>query len=218
MNAFPETSATLIQKIKTLAPGEDGAAWVRFWDSYAAAIRTFAARKGGEENADDIVMTVLGKLVDVLRSGQYSPEKGAFHSYLSTMIINEVHMMRRKEVVRQVDRRVSLDAPINKKADAEADDQTLADVLPQEAVSPDVLDEDWRQAILESAMDHVLNKTALSQRDRAVYREYVQEGRPIEEVAAKYGISRNFVSQIKTRINRRIVMVGQELIAGLGRV
>ena len=218
MNAFPETSATLIQKIKTLAPGEDGAAWVRFWDSYAAAIRTFAARKGGEENADDIVMTVLGKLVDVLRSGQYSPEKGAFHSYLSTMIINEVHMMRRKEVVRQVDRRVSLDAPINKKEDAEADDQTLADVLPQEAVSPDVLDEDWRQAILESAMDHVLNKTALSQRDRAVYREYVQEGRPIEEVAAKYGISRNFVSQIKTRINRRIVMVGQELIAGLGRV
>ena len=218
MNAFPETSATLIQKIKTLAPGEDGAAWVRFWDSYAAAIRTFAARKGGEENADDIVMTVLGKLVDVLRSGQYSPEKGAFHSYLSTMIINEVHMMRRKEVVRQVDRRVSLDAPINKKEDAEADDQTLADVLPQESVSPDVLDEDWRQAILESAMDHVLNKTALSQRDRAVYREYVQEGRPIEEVAAKYGISRNFVSQIKTRINRRIVMVGQELIAGLGRV
>ena len=215
--AFPVTSVTLIQKIKTLAPGEDGAAWVRFWDSYAAAIRTFAARKGGEENADDILMTVLGKLVDVLRSGQYSPEKGAFHSYLSTMIINEVHMMRRKEMVRQVDRRVSLDAPINKTADSEAD-QTLADALPREAVSPDILDEDWRQAILESAMDHVLNKTALSQRDRAVYREYVQEGCPIEEVAATYRLSRNSVSQIKTRINRRIVMVGQELIAGLGRV
>ena len=218
MNAFPVTSATLIQKIKALAPGEDGAAWVRFWDSYAAAIRTFAARKGGEENADDVVMTVLGKLVDVLRSGQYSPEKGAFHSYLSTMIINEVHMMRRKEMVRQVDRRVSLDAPINKKEDSEANDQTLADVLPQEAVSPDALDEDWRQAILASATDHVLNKTALSQRDRDVYREYVQEERPIEEVAAKYRLSRNSVSQIKTRINRRIVMVGQELIAGLGRV
>ena len=69
MSAFPVTSVTLIQKIKTLAPGEDGAAWVRFWDTYAGAIRTFAARKGSEENADDIVMTVLGKLVDVLRSG-----------------------------------------------------------------------------------------------------------------------------------------------------
>ena len=218
MSAFPVTSVTLIQKIKTLAPGEDGAAWVRFWDSYAAAIRAFAARKGGEENADDIVMTVLGKLVEVLRSGQYAPEKGAFHSYLATMILNEVHMLHRKESVRQADRRVSLDAPINKDEAGENGDQTLADTLSNESESPDVLDEDWRQAVLASAVDHVLNKTALSQRDRNVYREYAQEGRPIEEVAAKYGISRNFVSQIKTRIDRRIVMVGKELITGLGRV
>ena len=92
MSAFPVTSVTLIQKIKTLAPGEDSAAWVRFWDSYSLAIRQFAALKGGEANADDIVMTVLGKLVEVLRTGQYTPEKGAFHSYLATMIVNEVHM------------------------------------------------------------------------------------------------------------------------------
>ena len=69
MSAFPVTSVTLIQKIKSLSPGEDSAEWVRFWDAYSGAIRTFAARKGGEENADDIVMTVLGKLVDVLRQG-----------------------------------------------------------------------------------------------------------------------------------------------------
>ena len=60
MSAFPVTSATLIAKIKNLAPGEDSAAWVRFWNSYSSAIRQFAAMKGGEENADDIVMTVLG--------------------------------------------------------------------------------------------------------------------------------------------------------------
>ena len=218
MSAFPVTSVTLIQKIKTLAPGEDGAEWVRFWDSYSGAIRAFAARKGGEENADDIVMTVLGKLVDVLRSGQYAPENGAFHSYLATMILNEVHMLHRKETVRQADRRVSLDAPIGKDDGGENGGQTLADALPQEATSPDALDEDWRQAVLASAVEHVLNKTALSQRDRNVYREYAQEGRPIEDVAAKYGISRNFVSQIKTRIDRRIVTVGKELVSGLGCV
>ena len=219
MSAFPVTSVTLIQKIKTLAPGEDGAAWVRFWDTYSGAIRTFAARKGGEENADDIVMTVLGKLVGVLRSGQYVPEKGAFHSYLATMILNEVHMLRRKEMVRQVDKRVSLDTPVEGEVSGEKSrEPTLTDVLPAETPSPDQMDEEWRLAVLASAVDHVLNKTALSQRDRNVYREYVQKGRPIEEVAAKYGISRNFVSQIKTRIERRIVMVGQELLSGLGRV
>ena len=213
MSAFPVTSVTLIQKIKTLAPGEDGAAWVRFWDTYSGAIRTFAARKGGEENADDIVMTVLGKLVDVLRSGQYAPDKGAFHSYLATMILNEVHMLHRKETVRQVDKRVSLDAPIRKDDAGENGERTLADALPAETSSPDTIDEDWRQAVLASAVDHVLNKTALSKRDRDVYREYAQEGRPIEEVSAKYGISRNFVSQIKTRIDRRIIAVGQEFVA-----
>ncbi len=218
MSAFPKTSVTLIQKIKTLAPGEDGAAWVRFWDAYSGAIRTFASRKGGEENADDIVMTVLGRLVDVLRTGQYAPEKGAFHSYLATMILNEVHMLHRKDAARQIENRVSIDMPIGKDETGESGMRTLADSLPAETPSPDQVDEDWRQAILASAVDHVLNKTALSQRDRNVYREYAQEGRPIEEVAAKYGISRNFVSQIKTRIDRRIVAVGKELVAGFGRV
>lgn len=215
MSAFPVTSATLIHKIKTLAPGKDGAEWVRFWDSYSGAIRTYAARKGGEENADDIVMTVLGKLVEVLRSGQYSPEKGAFHSYLATMILNEVHMLHRKETARRFDRRVSLDTPVvNADEAGESGERTLADTIPAAPVSPDVLDEDWRQAVLASARDHVLNKTALSQRDRDVYREYALEGRPIDEVSARHGISRNLVSQIKTRVDRRIIAVGRELIAG----
>lgn len=227
MNAFPVTSATLIQKIKTLAPGEDNAAWVRFWDSYADAIRQFAARKGGDENAEDIVMSVFGKLVDVLRSGQYVPEKGAFHSYLSTMILNEVHMLRRRELVRKVDKRVSLDSSIEGQNGAE-DGTTLGDVISSESLSPGAavqelrrpyeLDDDWRQAILTSAMEHVLTKTALSQRDRNVYREYAQEERPIDEVAAKYGLSRNSVSQIKTRVNRRIVAVGRELLKRFGEM
>ena len=218
MSAFPVTSATLIQKIKTLSPGEDNAAWVRFWDSYAGAIRAFAARKGGEEAADDIVMTVLGKLVEVLRSGRYAPDKGAFHSYLATMILNEVHMMHRREAVRKADKRVSLDAPLGKDSSGEDGERTLADALPAKVPTPEAIDEDWRQAILASAVDHVLNKTALSKRDREVYRDYAQEERPVEEVAAKYGISRNSVSQIKTRINRRIIAVGRELVAGFKKI
>ena len=61
----------------------------------------------------------------------------------------------------------------------------------------------------------MLTKTALSERDRAVYRAYVQEGRPIAEVAAQFKLSRNSVSQIKTRIDKRIVAVGRELVAGV---
>ena len=211
MASFPVTSVTLIAKIKELSPGEDSAAWVRFWDTYQGAIRAFAALKGGEQNADDIVMVVLGKLVDVLRSGQYTPEKGSFHSYLATMIVNEVHMAHRKDVVRQQDRRIPLDAPVG---EGEEGGRTVADTLaaPQ-TTSPDVLDDDWRKAILASAREHVLMHTALSDRDRQVYRAYAVEGEDIAAVAQKFGISRNFVSQIKTRIDKRIIAAGKSMIA-----
>ena len=211
MSAFPVTSVTLIAKIKNLSPGEDSAAWVRFWDAYQGAIRAFAALKGGEQNADDIVMQVLGKLVDVLRSGQYTPEKGKFHSYLATMIVNEVHMAHRKDVVRQKDKSIPIDAPVGGD-----EGRTVADTLAAQGGSPEDLDEDWRKAVLASAREHVLLRTALSDRDRNVYRAYAIEGEDIGDVSRKFGISRNFVSQIKTRIEKRIVAAGREMIAKEG--
>ena len=212
MSVFPVTSVTLIAKIKNLAPGEDSAAWVRFWDTYQGAIRKFAALKGGEENADDIVMQVLGKLVDVLRNGQYTPEKGKFHSYLATMIVNEVYMSLRKDLVRQKNKSIPIDAPVG----GEEAGKTVADTLAAQGGSPEELDEDWRKAVLASAREHVLMHTALSDRDRQVYRAYVMEGEDIGEVARKFGLSRNSVSQIKTRIEKRIVSVGREMISKEG--
>lgn len=211
MSAFPVTSVTLIARIKSLPPGEDSAVWVRFWDMYSLAIRQFAAMKGGEANADDIVMAVLAKLVEVLRTGQYTPEKGRFHSYLASMIVNEVHMAHRRDVVRAADRHISMDASIS--GASEESGGTVADTLVAPAENPTRLDEDWRQAVLKSAVEHVLTKTALSERDRQVYRAYALEGRDIGEVAKQFGLSRNLVSQIKSRIDKRIVAVGRSFVA-----
>jgi len=211
VSSFPVTSVTLIAKIRNLGPGADSAEWVRFWDTYSLAIRQFAALKGGEENADDIVMQVLGKLVEVLRSGQYTPEKGKFHSYLATMIVNEVHMAHRKNMARAGDRKVSIDAPTE---DAEGGEgSAVADTLVAPDVSPEAIDEDWRKAVLKSAVEHVLTKTALSDRDRALYRAYAIEGRDIADVAKEFGLSRNNVSQIRSRIDKRIVAFGRQLAA-----
>jgi len=210
VSGFPVTSVTLIAKIKELSPGEDSAAWVRFWDTYSLAIRQFAAMKGGEDNADDIVMVVLGKLVDVLREGRYTPSKGRFHSYLATMIVNEVHMAHRRNLARAGDRKVSLEENVDG-SDGDGS-RIVADTLAAPE-SPDTIDAEWRQAVLKSAVEHVLTKTALSDRDRKVYRAYAIEGRDIGEVAKEFGLPRNSVSQIKTRIDKRIVAVGRELVS-----
>lgn len=50
----------------------------------------------------------------------------------------------------------------------------------------------------------MLTKTALSQKSRDIYRRYVVEERPIGEVAAEFGVPRNAVSQVKTRVERMI--------------
>ena len=203
MRTFPPTSVSLIAKIKDLPPGEDGAAWARFWELYAPAMRAFAVFKGGTSNADDIVMSVFGKLVDVLRGGQFDPSKGSFHSYLAAMIYNEVHMQHRKDEVRKSDAHVPLD-------------ETLVESLA--APSTGDVEADWQRAVLQAATEHVLTKTALSERDRDVYRFYVQERHAIEEVAEKFHITRNSVSQIKTRIEKRIATIGREMAAAAERI
>ena len=203
MSTFPPTSVSLIAKIKDLPPGEDGAAWARFWELYAPAMRAFAVFKGGTANADDIVMSVFGKLVDVLRGGQFDPSKGSFHSYLAAMIYNEVHMQHRKDEVRKSDAHVPLD-------------ETLVESLA--APSTGDVEADWRRAVLQAATDHVLTKTALSERDRDVYRFYVQERHTIEETAEKFRITRNLASQIKTRIEKRIAAIGREMAVAAERI
>ena len=203
MSTFPPTSVSLIAKIKDLPPGEDGAAWARFWELYAPAMRAFAVFKGGTSNADDIVMSVFGKLVDVLRGGQFDPSKGSFHSYLAAMIYNEVHMQHRKDEVRKSDAHVPLDEKLV---------ENLA------APSTGDVEADWQRAVLQAATEHVLTKTALSERDRDVYRFYVQERHAIEEVAEKFHITRNSVSQIKTRIEKRIATIGREMAAAAERI
>ena len=128
------------------------------------------------------------------------------------MIVNEVHMAHRKDVVRQQDKSIPIDAPVG----GDEGGKTVADTLAAQNGSPEALDEDWRKAVLASAREHVLMHTALSDRDRQVYRAYAMEGEDIGEVAKKFGLSRNSVSQIKTRIEKRIVAAGREMIAKEG--
>ena len=123
-------------------------------------------------------------------------------------------MQRRKDVARRVDDHL----PIGMFVDdgiGQNDGQAKA-ITPEELRSTDTpaaesLDRDWQRALVAAATEHVLTKTALSERDRAVYRQYAQEEKPIEEVARAFGISRNLVSKIRSRIDQRIVAIGREM-------
>ena len=206
------TSVTLLGKLAAQVTGEDQSNWLRFWNLYANAIRRLAEKLGGERHADEVVSEVMRKLVDFFRGGRLDLDKGSFRSYLSQMIRNELGMIYRREKARGGDRFVYLD----NMGDAEGGEAAgLVAASMEMATSGDGI---WERLDLEfvaakrrEAIEHVYSNPAISKQKKDVYRAYVLEERPIEQVAEQFGISRNLVSQIKVRMERSIGAVLAEM-------
>lgn len=192
MSAFPDTPQSLIARIAARTTGENESDWVRFFEIYQPVIRKFAAFSGAKNDSEDVAQEILVKLVSVFQSGAYRPEKGRFRSYLASMIRREVINRWYKDQARLSDKHVSLDLSEN----------PPIVTVPSETEA--VLDMKWRLALRAAAQEHVLAHTALAARSKEIYRAYVMEEVPIEEVAARFGVSRNQVSQVKTRVERMV--------------
>lgn len=200
MANFPETPVTVLARIAAEHTGErDEAAWARLFELYAPAIRAFAAERGSGEE-EDVAQEIFMRLVEVLRGGRVKIGDGAvkFRHYLATLIRNELITRWRRRNARGGDNLVSINDPAVE-SQAAVDSETAA-----------AIDAKWRLARRAAAVEWALSKTALSAQSKAVYRAYVLDGCPIGEVAAKFGIPRNSVSQIKTRVERMISAIESE--------
>ncbi len=199
MADFPDTPATLLARIAVEVTGRsDESAWVRLFDLYAPAIQKFAAGLGAQSEAEDVAQEIFIKLVNVLRNGAYRADAGKFRCYLAAMIRRELVSRWRKAQSRGAADNIPL---ASMDADAEP-------VVPPEQAA--IIDAKWRLARHEAAVEHALSKTALSARSCAIYRAYVLEERPIEEVAERFGVTKNHIGQIKLRIGRMIAALESE--------
>ena len=192
MSAFPDTPVSLLARMAAEHTGASETSWTRFFELYQPVIVKFAAFSGAGREAEDVAQDVFVKLVEVFRRSAYDPAHGTFRAYLATMIRNEVVNRWHKAAVRAADRHVSIDN----------DAHPVEIAAPSETAA--ILDARWRLARRQTAVEHVLTKTALSEKSKAIYRAYVLEERPIEEVAAAFGVPNNTVSQTKTRVARMI--------------
>lgn len=196
---FVMTRLTLLRRIAVEKTGEDEASWCRFFDLYYPAMVAFARKIGGGEHAEDIAQEVLAKLVDVLRHGRYERQDGkSFRAYLKTLLRNQMNDRYRQEVVRGLGRKVELTEEIAQ--NVAAFDERVGGRL----------DAEWADACRKAAVEHVLTKTALSEQTKAVYRAYAIDERSIGDVAKEFGISRNYVSKIKERVDKMVVALEAE--------
>ena len=194
MSAFPETSMTLLKKIAVQVTGEREAAWVRFFGLYEPAIKRFVAWHDSSHDPDDVVQDIFLKLVNVVQSGGYDSSKGSFRAFLATMIRRHLVSLYRKDQARGAGLHVDID---------DAEPSVSADVAEQ-------IDLKWRMARHQSAIEHVLTKTAISAQSRDIYRAYVEEGRSLDEVAAQFGVAKAVIYKIKSRVEQMAAIIEEE--------
>ncbi|MBO7687544.1 MAG: sigma-70 family RNA polymerase sigma factor [Kiritimatiellae bacterium] len=191
---IPDTPKTLLRKIAEYANGDDAAEWERFVELYTPVIRAYASMREdvNESDADDVVQEIFVRLVNVLRTGTYRPEKGRFRAYLGTMVRRLLIDRHRRALARGAGREVPVD-----------DVELLAE-------TPDVaeyVDRRLAEARHDAAVEHVLSRTMLDARTVAAYRAYALEGEAAAEVASRLDLTVNALRQIKYRVGRMISAV-----------
>ena len=194
MSVFPKTSLTLLCKAALQVTGEREVAWVRFFGLYEPAIKRFVAYHDSVHDPDDVVQDIFLMLVKTIQSGGYDSSKGNFRAFLATMIRRHLVSLYRKDMVRGNGLHVGL--------------EDVEPAVPADAIEQ--IDMKWRIARRQSAIEHVLTKTAISAQSRAIYRAYVDEEMPIDRVAEQFGVTKAAIYKIKSRVEQMAEIVEEE--------
>ena len=196
MSLFPLTSLTLLQNLAVDKTGGNEASWVRFFNLYTPAIRRFVEWNDHVHDPDDVVQEVYLKLVEIIRSGKYNPDKARFRTFIALLIRRQLITLYRQDQARHVADRCSID------------DLTEELAVPSEQYEQ--VDLSWAKAKHEAAVEHVLTKVAMKQQSREIYRAYVIENRPIGEISKAFCVSTDIIYKVKNRVNKMIEAVEME--------
>ena len=196
MSLFPPTSLTLLHKLAVEVTGGNEAAWVRFFDLYTPAIRRFVEWNDHVHDPDDVVQEVYLKLVEIIRTGKYNPDRARFRTFLALLIRRQLITLYRQDQARHVADRCSID--------------DLTEELSVPSDQREKIDLDWAKAKHEAAVEHVLTKVAMKTQSRDIYRAYVIEERSVEDVAARFGVTPDIIYKVKNRVNKMIEAVEAE--------
>ena len=172
--------------IRAVADTENEAAWQRLFDLYAGFIFSIARSKGlKEEDADDVVQVVFSDLARNLPTFQYDRAKGKFRSYLTGLVHWRV-MDKLKAGKRDADLKAAF---WEEAKGAATDDDGFSE-------------REWQAAALEEALRRI--KSDVRPEHYAAFVASAVEGQDTESVMKLYGISRDNLYQIRTRLTAKL--------------
>ena len=150
-------------------------------------------------DADDVIQETLIELIRVFPVYHYSPkERGHFHNYLTGILRHKaLRMLNNEERQKEITGRAA--CPHTAVGRAVSMKPPLAD------------DKAWRESLLEIALQQLLADSSIHERTRIVFARVAVNGEKPDDVAAAFGIERNAVDQMKSRMMARL----KELVAAL---
>jgi RNA polymerase sigma factor (sigma-70 family) len=185
MADIPETSTTLL---RDLAQNSQHARWGEFVARYRPMMEAYMRTHFPAVDADDAIQETLITLIKVFPVYHYSPdETGAFHNYLTGILRH-----RALRVIENESRRLNKEQKYH-----EMTELSILDDGRNERSS-------WRESVLEIALQQLLSDESINDRTKQVFVRVAVNGEKAETVAESFGITRNSVDQMKSRMKDRL--------------
>lgn len=188
-----EIPVTSVSLLKDLSGGSTAVRWTEFYRRYEPVMRTFLATRFPSVEADDAIQESMVSLMNALPEYRYTPDSnGHFRNYLIGIVKHKALDALRREASRS-----AVKSAMEK-------DERARTMLTARADVPCGEDDDWRHSAMEAALDQVLADDTISARTREVFRHVALMHERPEDVASQFGIARNCVDQIKSRMISRL--------------
>ena len=185
MADIPETSTTLL---RDLAQDSRHARWGEFVARYRPMMEAYMRTHFPAVDADDAIQETLIALIKVFPVYRYSPnETGAFHNYLTGIL-----RRRALRVIESESRRLNKEQKYN-----EIEELTASGGNKDDGSS-------WRESVLEIALQQLLADESINDRTKQVFVRVAVNGEKPEIVAESFGVTRNSVDQMKSRMKDRL--------------
>ena len=189
---IPTTSTTLL---RDLAQDSQHARWGEFVARYRPMMEAFMRERFPSLDADDVIQEALIELIRVFPVYHYSPnENGHFHNYLTGVLRHRALRMMGESETRAARQRKYIEEVLVQGESAHVDADTA-----------------WRESLMEIALQQLLADSTIHERTRLVFTRVAVNGEKPDDVAAAFGITRNAVDQMKSRMMARL----KEFVADL---
>ena len=185
MAHVPTTSTTLL---RDLAGDSQHARWTEFAARYRPMMEAYLRECFPGVDPDDLIQETLVAIAAALPTYVYDAvSSGHFHNYLTGVL-----------------RHKALNAVRGDRRYAAAVNRSEVDADKVQSPATVESDEDFRRALMESALGQLMAGDEVSTRDKQVFEQVAIVGVAPTEVAAKFGLSRANVDQIKKRMTDRL--------------